>query len=100
MTHASSGMVASLLTALITPRETTTVAFSRRVPETGTTVTPRIAKYCGSPPCAAQRVAPNRPADIAAATPNADLTFEPEDPFRNSFVLDCMEGANQPPTSR
>src|ERR1700731_3549561 len=55
MTQASSGMAASLLTALMTPREMMTVAFSKRGPETGTTVTPRMAKYCGSPPCAAMR---------------------------------------------
>src|SRR5215831_14659239 len=59
MTHASSGIRASLLTAVITPREMITVALSMRGPETGTTVAPRIAKYCGSPPC---------PAILGAAT--------------------------------
>src|SRR5712691_5645037 len=55
MTHVSSGIGASLATDLITPRATITVTFSRRGPETGTTVAPRMAKYCGSPPCAAIR---------------------------------------------
>src|SRR5438128_11443962 len=54
MTHASAGIVASLATATITPRATTTVASSTGGPETGTTRAPRMAKYCGSPPCAKQ----------------------------------------------
>src|ERR1700686_2055954 len=52
-TQASSGTAASLAIVLMTPRAMMTVAFSTRGPETGTTVTPRMAKYCGSPPCAA-----------------------------------------------
>src|ERR1700687_5062252 len=55
MSQASCGKLASLPTAVITPREMTTVAFSMRGRETGTTVAPRIAKDCGSPPCAAIR---------------------------------------------
>src|SRR5215475_9292441 len=53
MTSASAGIATSLPpTARITPRATTTVASSIGGPETGTTFAPRIAKYCGSPPCA------------------------------------------------
>src|SRR5215470_10456198 len=52
MTQASAGMGTSLPTARITPRATTTVAASIGGPETGTIFAPRIAKYCGSPPCA------------------------------------------------
>src|SRR5215467_5811674 len=51
MTQASAGMETSLPTARMTPRATTTVASSSGAPETGTTFAPRIAKYCGSPPC-------------------------------------------------
>src|SRR5579864_1931558 len=54
-TQASSGTGASLAMVLMTPRAMMTVAFSTRGPETGTTVTPRMATYCGSPPCAASR---------------------------------------------
>src|SRR6267154_1148782 len=100
MTHASSGMVASLLTALITPRETMTVAFSKRGPETGTTVAPRMAKYCGSPPCAAQRVAPNKDAPAATLTPSANLNLCNVERIHDSLDLDRTEGAIQPPTSR
>src|SRR5215470_15204480 len=45
-------MAASLPTARITPRATTTVASSSGGAETGTTLAPRMAKYCGSPPWA------------------------------------------------
>src|SRR5690242_13855808 len=45
-------MDASLPTARITPRATTMVASSMGGAETGTTFAPRMAKYCGSPPCA------------------------------------------------
>src|ERR1700676_2758327 len=65
MTQASSGTGASLATALMMPRARMTVTFSRRGPETGTPVTPRGAKYCGSPPRAAIRGAR---ANVAAKT--------------------------------
>src|SRR6266436_5670688 len=52
MTHASGGIAMSFPTAVMMPRERTTVAFSRGGPETGTTFAPRIAEYGGSPPCA------------------------------------------------
>src|SRR5271165_4996096 len=45
-------MVRSLPTAVMTPREIRTVAFSMGGPETGTTLAPRMAKWRGSPPCA------------------------------------------------
>src|SRR5258705_12643552 len=52
MIQVSCGEGTTLPTAVITPCETITAAFSMRGPETGTTVAPRIAKDCGSPPCA------------------------------------------------
>src|SRR6266705_5451844 len=52
MTHASGGMARSFPIAVMRPREITMVAFSTGGPETGTTLAPRMAKYCGSPPCA------------------------------------------------
>src|SRR6195256_2253066 len=52
MIQASGGIATSLPTAVMTPRERTTVAFSMGGPATGTTFAPRIAKYRGSPPCA------------------------------------------------
>src|SRR5882724_5661251 len=54
MTHASGGMAISFPTPAIRPRETTMVAFSMGGPATGTTLAPRMAKYCGSPPCASR----------------------------------------------
>src|SRR5262249_19669118 len=71
MTQASSGIVASFATALITPRTIITVPFSIRGPDAGTTVAPRIAKYCGSPPCAAARSAINA-AESPTITPNTN----------------------------
>src|SRR5215813_10264616 len=63
-------MAASLPTARITPRATTTVASSSGAAETGTTLAPRMAKYCGSPPCArAGEAATER--KIAASTASA-----------------------------
>src|SRR5713226_6457380 len=50
----------------------TTVAFSMRGPETGTTVAPRMAKYCGSPPCAASLGAPVKTTN-AAVKANEDF---------------------------
>src|SRR5882762_502754 len=52
MTQASGGIATSFPTAVMVPRERTTVAFSIGGPATGTTLAPRMAKYCGSPPCA------------------------------------------------
>src|ERR1700719_4014085 len=98
MTQASSGIAASLLTALITPRERMTVAFSTRGPETGTTVAPRIAKYWGSPPCAAPRAAPNKVAPIAATAPSANLNRCNEECIHHSLVLDSAKGRIQPAT--
>src|SRR4029077_13865044 len=68
MIQVSCGKVTSLPTAVITPCETITVAFSMRGPETGTTVAPRIAKDCGSPPCAfsSEGAANNRMAAVRA----------------------------------
>src|SRR6266852_3203540 len=55
------------------PREMTTVAFSRRGPETGMTVAPRMAKYFGSPPCAASRgAATKRPERVAILARDKD----------------------------
>src|SRR5271156_484993 len=47
----------------------TIVAFSSGGPETGTILAPRMAKYCGSAPCAAPCGAPARRAK--SATKNA-----------------------------
>jgi hypothetical protein len=87
-----------LLTALITPREMMTVAFSRRGPETGTTVAPRIAKYCGSPPCPAARGDPSSAAHRPAVTPSANLKLSNEERIHHSLVLDGAKGRIQPPT--
>src|SRR5260370_39637134 len=100
MTHASWGMVASLLTALITPRETMTVAFSKRGPETGTTVAPRMAKHCGSPPRTSALSAPPKTAPTAAVTPSANLTLCNVERIHDSLHLDRTGGPIQPPTSR
>src|SRR6266850_1216184 len=54
MTQASGGIATSFPTAVMAPRERTTVAFSMGGPATGTTLAPRMAKYCGSPPCASR----------------------------------------------
>src|SRR5882762_3820619 len=54
MTQASGGIATSFPTAVMAPRERTTVAFSMGGPATGTTLAPRTAKYCGSPPCASR----------------------------------------------
>src|SRR5712664_1038996 len=97
ITQASSGMAASLLTALMTPCEMMTVVFSKRGPETGTTVTPRMAKYCGSPPCAAARAEPSNAAHPTATTPSANLNLISEERIHHSLVLDSTEGAVQPP---
>src|SRR6266404_5720348 len=66
MTHASGGMAISFPTPAIRPRETTMVAFSKGGPDTGTTLAPRMAKYCGSPPCARRGGAIQRTAKRAA----------------------------------
>src|SRR5215813_12042402 len=72
MTHASSGTAASFPTAEITPRDTITVAFSIRGPETGTTVAFLIAKYCGSPPWARSCGAAASSMATAASSVNAN----------------------------
>src|ERR1700730_7755620 len=78
MTKASSGIGASFATALITPRAMITVPFSSRGPETGTTVTPRMAKYCGSPPCAAIRGAKASIAARMKTTLQTNATVRPK----------------------
>src|ERR1700736_2289640 len=100
MTQASSGTTASLLTALMTPREMMTVAFSTRGPETGTTVTPRMAKYSGSPPCAAAGADPSKAAHPTATTPSANLKLRNEERIRHSLDLDSAEDAIHPPMLR
>src|ERR1700676_51374 len=75
MNQASCGKVTSLPTAVITPREMTTVAFSMRGPDTGTTVAPRMANDCGSPPCAAIRGAAARATARVAMSASAGHHF-------------------------
>src|SRR5712691_779440 len=71
MTHASGGMVTSFPIAVMRPREMTMVAFSTGGPETRTTLAPRMAKYCGSPPCAQRDGAAQKRAK-SAVTETAD----------------------------
>src|SRR5882762_9637950 len=71
MTHASGGMATSFPTAVMRPREMTMVAFSTGGPETGMTLAPRMAKYCGSPPCARRDGAAQKRAK-SAVTQTAD----------------------------
>src|SRR5579859_7157442 len=101
MTQASAGIAASLATAVITPRATTTVASSMGGPETGTTFTPRIAKYCGSPPCA---LAEEALARIIAAMNAADSTEKPmrlnKERMSNSFWKNNEETADRPSAVR
>src|SRR6266851_6900079 len=87
MTQASSGMAASLATALMTPRELMTVVFSRRGPETGTTVAPRMAKYCGSPPCADMRGASASDRARMGTTFHVNRTLRPDkEHIPHSFI--------------
>src|SRR5580700_495471 len=72
MIQASGGMATSLPMALITPWAITTVAFSRGGPDTGTILAPRIAKYCGSPPCASIWGAAARSARRVTANASAE----------------------------
>src|SRR6266849_2173157 len=81
-------MTASLPTALMTPRPMMTVEFSRRGPDTGTTVAPRIAKYCGSPPCAQERAGFSKVAARPATTPSANQYLRNEEDIPDSLVLD------------
>jgi hypothetical protein len=56
----------------MTPRATTTVAPSMGGPDTGTTRAPRIAKYCGSPPCAHAKPAANSSNETVIVTMSAE----------------------------
>src|SRR2546421_4311178 len=95
MTKASSGMAASLATAEITPRETMTVAFSRRGPEPETTVAPLMAKYFGSPPCASRRCGETVAANTGEARQSANHHVRWEIGITTPF-LDDAEGHNPP----
>jgi hypothetical protein len=57
-----------------------------------------MAKYCGSPPCAAAPAAPNNVAPIAATAPSANLNRRHEECIDHSLVLDSAKGRIQPPT--
>src|SRR5256885_4909075 len=68
MTSASAGIGTSLPTARITPRATTIIASSSTGPDTGTIFAARMAKYCGSTPCAAAAGAANDCVNNSATT--------------------------------
>jgi hypothetical protein len=55
-----------------------------------------MAKYSGSPPCAAARADPNKAALTAATTPNANLKLCNEERIRRSLDLDSAEDAIHP----
>src|SRR5258706_307181 len=81
-------------------RQVSTRLSPKLAPETGTTVAPRMAKYCGSPPCASALAAPPKTAPTAAVTPSANLNLCNVERIHDSLDLDRTEGASQPPTSR
>src|SRR5579859_6529877 len=78
ITQASAGIVTSLPTARMTPRATTTVASSIGDPDTGTTFAPRIAKYCGSPPCPKAGELAHKTATPARIARTANKPMRPE----------------------
>src|ERR1700760_2189044 len=87
MTQVSCGKLTSLPTAVMMPCATRIVPFSMRGPEIGTIVAPRMAKVCGSPPCAAARFG------VAAKTTSAAAAAIANDKLRR--MTRCIPGLPQ-----
>src|SRR5271154_2432325 len=97
MIQASGGMATSLPIAVMTPWAITMVAFSTGGPETGTILAPRMAKYCGSPPCAriwgaAARSAKRVTANASANTHRRARTERMQAPFWDTFRTRTPDG--------